>query len=94
MKPFRARVLVSGRVQGVFFRQSTLEHARGLGLSGFVRNLPDGRVEALFVGEERAVREAVAFVHRGPPAARVSAVEVDLDPESGHDEQGPGFRVR
>lgn len=94
MKPFRARVLVSGRVQGVFFRQSTLEHARGLGLSGFVRNLPDGRVEALFVGEERAVREAVAFVHRGPPAAKVSEVEIDLDPQVAEDEPGPGFGMR
>ena len=94
MKPFRARALVSGRVQGVFFRQSTQERARALGLSGFVRNLPDGRVEALFVGEESAVREALAFIHRGPPAAKVSEVEIDLDPQVAGDEPGPGFRMR
>ena len=93
MKPFGAHVLVSGRVQGVFFRQSTQECAQALELSGFVRNLTDGRVEALFIGERAAVREAVAFVRRGPPAARVSAVEVDLDPEIAHDHQGLGFQI-
>ncbi|MDH4037052.1 MAG: acylphosphatase [Candidatus Krumholzibacteria bacterium] len=66
---------VSGRVQGVFFRDSTRQRARELGLAGWVKNLPDGRVEALFVGTREACEAALAFVRIGPPAAAVSAVE-------------------
>jgi acylphosphatase len=61
-------------VQGVFFRDSTRQRARELGLSGWVRNLPDGRVEALFVGPREACEAALAFVRVGPPAAAVSGV--------------------
>ena len=95
MAPFRAHVLVSGRVQGVFFRESTRRCAEALCLSGFVRNLPDGRVEALFSGEEAAVHQALDFVHRGPPAAQVIDVHVDLNPPRMGTEEGPtGFRIQ
>lgn len=76
MTAVRARVLVSGRVQGVWFRESTRERAGALGLTGWVRNLPDGRVEALFEGERSAVAEAIEFVREGPPLARVVSAEV------------------
>jgi len=79
MSRARAHVWVSGRVQGVWFRGSTEDRARELGLGGWVRNLPDGRVEAVFEGDPDAVERAVAFVRRGPPAARVADVEVDRE---------------
>jgi len=69
-------VWVSGRVQGVFFRDTTRQTARALGLSGWVRNLRDGRVEAVFVGERGACERALEFVRVGPAGARVDAVEV------------------
>ncbi len=68
----RAHVYVSGRVQGVFFRAETADFARRLGLAGWVRNLPDGRVEALFEGEKEDIEKAVEFCRRGPPGAYVS----------------------
>jgi acylphosphatase len=73
----RARAIVSGRVQGVWFRESTRQRAEALGLSGWVRNLPDGRVEALLEGEAGAVREGLAFLRRGPPRARVDDLRVE-----------------
>jgi acylphosphatase len=78
----RARVVVSGRVQGVWFRESTRRRAEELGVGGWVRNLPDGRVEACFEGAPAAVEAAVAFVRRGPPLARVdeASVEEEVDP--------------
>jgi len=69
------RVFVSGRVQGVFFRDSTRQRARELGLGGWVRNLGDGRVEALFVGATHACERALDYVRTGPPGARVDAVD-------------------
>lgn len=72
----RAHVYVSGRVQGVFFRENTRRLAQKMGVTGWVRNLPDGRVEAVFEGEEEAVRKMIEFCKRGPPAARVDDVEV------------------
>jgi acylphosphatase len=72
----RRRVVVHGRVQGVFFRGATRAEARAAGLAGFVRNRPDGSVEAVFEGPAERVAELVAFCHRGPPAARVERVEV------------------
>lgn len=71
-----AHVVVSGRVQGVCFRYATADEAVCRGVSGWVQNLPDGRVEAVFEGEEDAVEEMIAFCRQGPPAARVEAVEV------------------
>jgi acylphosphatase len=79
----RARILVSGGVQGVFFRQSTVDEARRLGLAGFVRNLADGRVEAEAEGERAAVEALIRWCHRGPPAARVDAVEVEWSAPTG-----------
>ena len=75
----RAHVYVSGDVQGVFFRDSTRQKAEQLGLSGWVKNLPDGRVEALFEGPRQKVREIVSWCEPGPPHAAVENVEVELD---------------
>jgi acylphosphatase len=68
------RVVVSGRVQGVWFRAWTVETATGLGLAGWVRNRADGSVEALFAGPADAVETMIARCHDGPPAAQVDAV--------------------
>lgn len=68
-------VLIEGRVQGVFFRDSTRRKAEELGLAGWVRNLPDGRVEALFQGDRERCTEALDYVHTGPAAAKVTLVE-------------------
>ena len=73
----RALVRVTGRVQGVFYRQSTVEMAQGLGLRGWVRNLPDGSVEALFEGERQLVEQAAAWCRQGPPRAAVDNVAVE-----------------
>jgi acylphosphatase len=71
----RVRVLVSGRVQGVWFRDACRNAAIAAGASGYVRNLPDGRVEAEFEGSQAAVDRMVAWCHDGPPRARVDRVE-------------------
>lgn len=68
------RFLISGRVQGVCFRAGACETARSLGLTGWVRNLPDGRVEALACGEPAGLEDFARWLGRGPPAARVEAV--------------------
>jgi acylphosphatase len=73
----RAHVFVSGRVQGVFFRQSTQLQAQSLGVRGWIRNLPYGRVEAVFEGEESAVQKLVDYCRHGPPAAKVENVEIN-----------------
>jgi acylphosphatase len=73
-------VYVEGRVQGVFFRESTRREAGALGLSGWVRNLSDGRVEAVFSGPRERCERALAFVRVGPPAASVSRVEASWEP--------------
>jgi acylphosphatase len=72
----RVHVVVSGRVQGVAFRAYTVDEARRLGLSGWVRNLPDGRVEAEAEGTKEAVEALVAWCRHGPTAARVESVQV------------------
>jgi acylphosphatase len=68
-------VWVEGRVQGVFFRDFTMRQALDLGLTGWVKNLPDGRVEAVFSGDRALCEKALKYVHTGPRAARVSKVE-------------------
>jgi acylphosphatase len=76
------RCFVSGLVQGVFFRASTRQQANELGISGYARNLPDGRVEVLIVGQAPAAARLMEWLHRGPPAARVTEVvveELDLE---------------
>lgn len=71
----RVHVLVSGIVQGVSYRQATVDEARSLNLFGWVRNLPDGRVEALAEGERAALEKLLIFCWSGPPAARVDDVQ-------------------
>jgi acylphosphatase len=73
----RVRVRVVGRVHGVYFRASTQERARALGLSGWVRNTADGAVEMEVQGEPTAINGLVAWCHRGPPAAQVASVRVE-----------------
>lgn len=72
----RAHVYVTGWVQGVFFRSETRREAKKLDVKGWVRNLPDGRVEAVFEGEEEKIKELIEFCRRGPPGARVTKVDV------------------
>ncbi len=71
----RIRVIVEGRVQGVWFRESTRRMAAGAGVAGWVRNLTDGRVEAVFEGRPERVAQAVAWVGRGPERAAVTTVD-------------------
>ena len=73
--PVRRRVVVRGRVQGVFFRDSVRRQALDAGVSGWVENRPDGAVEAVFEGTADAVRGMVEFCRRGPPQAEVLGVE-------------------
>jgi acylphosphatase len=73
----RVHVVIEGRVQGVFFRASTRDEARARGLNGWARNLPDGRVEAVFEGDKRVVENMLAWCHKGPPHAYVDRVEVE-----------------
>ena len=87
----RARVRVSGDVQGVFFRDSTRDKATQLGLAGWVKNLPDGSVEALFEGPSERVREMVRWCEEGPSHAEVESVDVEYE-ETGEDLGG--FEVR
>jgi len=72
----RVHVYVSGRVQGVFYRQNAQRIAHSLGVRGWIRNLDDGRVEAIVEGPEKAVREMLEWMRHGPPLARVDRVEV------------------
>lgn len=72
----RVRVIVSGRVQGVFYRATCAARARQRGLGGFVRNLPDGRVEAAFEGSDDSVDAMVDWCRRGPDLAEITSVEV------------------
>lgn len=87
----RVRVLISGKVQGVFFRAYTEEEANRLGVKGWVRNLPDGRVEAVFEGEDEAVDKMIAWCHRGSPHSKVTQVEVIEEPYTG---EFKDFRIR
>ncbi|MFQ5465208.1 MAG: acylphosphatase [Thermodesulfobacteriota bacterium] len=72
----RARLRISGIVQGVCFRAATVEVARDLGVKGWVRNNPDGTVEALVEGDEERVKKVIEWCHEGPPMARVDHVAV------------------
>jgi len=87
----RAHVYVSGEVQGVYFRATTCDEARDRGVEGWVMNLPDGRVEAVFEGSEGDVEEMVEFCHEGSPRANVDDVETEWEePTGGFD----GFGIR
>ncbi|MBW3584967.1 MAG: acylphosphatase [Cyanobacteria bacterium 0813] len=88
--PVRVRVFVSGLVQGVGYRYSTMNQAKYLGLSGWVRNLPDGRVEAVFEGEKKAVEGMISWCRRGPSGATVSELVLEYE-----DPEGDGtFEIR
>ncbi|MFQ5514005.1 MAG: acylphosphatase [Myxococcota bacterium] len=90
MSARRAHVFVAGRVQGVFFRDSTRRQAIALGLRGFARNLPDGRVEIVLEGEEGPLQKALEFVQKGPPGAEVRRVDLSYEPPTGEPE---GFEI-
>jgi len=85
----RKHVWIRGRVQGVWFRQSCADAAKQAGVCGWVRNLPDGRVEAVFEGSDSAVEQMVRWCRHGPPRAVVSTVEVTAEESEGCD----GFEV-
>jgi len=87
----RVHIYVSGRVQGVFYRSNTRKRALELGLTGWVRNLPDGLVEAVVEGEEDQVDKLVLWCRRGPPSAVVTGLEVEREAPTGEFET---FRVR
>ena len=86
----RRRVIVSGRVQGVFFRAACAETANALGVSGWVSNEPDGTVAAVFEGEVGAVEGMIAWCHQGPPRAEVGDVTVTEEKPQGES----GFQTR
>lgn len=86
----RAHILISGRVQGVFFRSTTRHIALSFGVKGWVRNLPDGRLEAVFEGEKDAVEKTIDFCRTGPPGAHIDSVDVKWEEPKGEDE----FEVR
>ena len=86
----RVRARIRGRVQGVWFRGATAEEARRQGVDGWVRNCADGAVEAVFEGRPESVDAVVAFVRRGPPAARVESVELGKEAPAGE----TGFSIR
>jgi acylphosphatase len=85
------RCLVDGRVQGVFYRASTRRRADELGVSGHARNLPDGRVEVLACGRLEAVLALCDWLWQGPPAAQVTAVEVEVVAPESLGQQPSGF---
>ena len=91
MKLIRAHALISGRVQNVWFRDSTCRRARELGVGGWVRNLDDGRVEATFEGDADRVAQALDFVRQGPPQAQVEDVEIT---ETSISDAAPTFSIR
>ena len=91
MSRVRVKLKIQGRVQGVFYRQSTQETAVRLGLAGWVRNCSDGSVEATFEGEQAAVDAAIEWCRQGPPAALVTEVVVN---RLGCEGETNGFAIR
>lgn len=86
----RARILITGLVHGVSFRREITDLARRLGIAGWVRNLPNGRVEALVEGEKARIEELIRFCQVGPPGAVVRRVDVEYSEYSG---EFRGFRI-
>jgi acylphosphatase len=86
----RARIVIAGRVQGVYFRASARDVARAQRLSGWVRNRTNGDVEAVVEGETDAVQAFIAWCHTGPPGAHVTEVRVTMDPST---DEYQGFRI-
>ena len=91
MEAARAYIIISGRVQGVFYRAFTRDLALTLNLNGWVRNLYDGSVEAVFEGEKKAIEQAIQECHSGPPGARVTDITVHWETFVGDQK---GFMVR
>jgi acylphosphatase len=91
MSTARAHLWIKGFVQGVSFRYYTRQAALQLGLTGWVRNLMDGRVEVIIEGEESVVHEMVKWCHIGPPAARVDNIDIEWETPTGSFED---FNVR
>ncbi|USS40295.1 acylphosphatase [Thermococcus aggregans] len=89
MEIVRAHLRIYGRVQGVGFRWSMQREAKKLGVNGWVRNLPDGSVEAVVEGERERVEALIAWAHQGPPLAKVTRVEITWEEPKGE----KGFRV-
>ena len=89
MSAARRRIVAHGRVQGVFFRDSTRRRAESLGVAGWITNRPDGAVEAVFEGDAESVGSMVRFARQGPGNASVSELEVTEEEPEGLD----GFRV-
>ena len=89
MKPITVKCVVEGRVQGVFYRASTVERATSLGLNGWVRNCENGNVELVAAGQEAGIQQLIAWLWQGPPRAEVVAVSVEewVEPVE------PGFTV-
>ena len=83
MEKVRVRVVIEGRVHGVFFRYHTQEMAYRLGIKGWVKNRRDGRVEAVFEGEKDRVNQMIQWCHHGPPEASVSGVRVNWEQYTG-----------
>ena len=91
MENARAHLFIDGRVQGVFYRAFTRDIAHRLCLSGWAKNLRDGRVEAVFEGEKRSIEEAIRECNAGPPSAEVTNIEIQWESYSGDE---TGFSVR
>ncbi len=90
-EPIRVHLRVYGRVQGVWFRATMKEVARHYGVTGWVRNVPDGSVEAVLEGPRKAVEEVVKWALRGPPAAKVEKLVAEIEPYRG---EYSGFTIR
>lgn len=87
----RVHIFVQGMVQGIFFRAKTRQKAKVLGLTGWVKNLPDGRVEAVFEGEKEKVEQTIEWIKKGPLFSRVDDVKVDFEEYKGEFEN---FEIR
>jgi acylphosphatase len=86
----RAHIFVSGHVQGVFFREKTRRVAEELGIFGWVKNLSDGRVEAIFEGEKDKVEKMISWAGKGPPFSKVSSLDVGWEDYKG---EFKGFKI-
>lgn len=91
MEEARAHLFIDGSVQGVFYRAFTRDLAYSLGLAGWVKNLRDGRVEAVFEGKKELIEQAIKECYLGPPGARVSKIDVKWETNIGEEK---GFSVR
>ena len=91
MEEVRAHLFIAGRVQGVCYRAFTRAVAHTLGLSGWVRNLGDGRVEAVFEGQRKLIQQAIGQCNSGPPGAHVANIEVQWEPFRAEEAD---FRIR